>query len=206
MSMSGAATLQPGFADPVLDAQRGFRSLLDASARPGSVHELPPAPRVGALPPAATALCLTLADFETRLWLQPALRGPAENGWLDFHCGCRYEDDPADADLALSAATRTPLPDAFCWGDELYPDRSTTLALLVDGLSAGAAPGATRLTLRGPGIDGDARLAVAGPAAGFWRALRASRAAFPRGVDVFLLCGDRVAALPRSVAFEFEAE
>jgi alpha-D-ribose 1-methylphosphonate 5-triphosphate synthase subunit PhnH len=84
-----STTLTPGFADPVMDAQLCFRSVLDAMARPGQVHAVqgvsPPAP----LCVAAGAVLLTLADHETPLWLDPgAARATA---WIAFHTGAPVE-------------------------------------------------------------------------------------------------------------------
>ena len=65
-------TIAPGFADPVFDSQATFRAALDALARPGRVAALPPVLTPPApLNPATAALCLTLADLDTPLWLDP---------------------------------------------------------------------------------------------------------------------------------------
>jgi alpha-D-ribose 1-methylphosphonate 5-triphosphate synthase subunit PhnH len=56
--------------------------------------------------------------------------------------------------------------------------------------------------LTGPGIETAARLAVDGLPPAFLDAWAGNRALFPRGVDLFLTAGDRVAALPRTVRVE----
>ena len=68
-------TIAAGFADPALDAQATFRCLLEAIAHPGRIVMAPeglprPLPRCcrRPMPPR-----LTLLDFETPLWLDPAL-------------------------------------------------------------------------------------------------------------------------------------
>ena len=83
--MSATISL-PGFADPVEEAQATFRAVLDAMARPGTLHRAgerlaPPVP----LDQAAAAVLLTLVDNETPLWLDAA--AAAARDWLAFHCG-----------------------------------------------------------------------------------------------------------------------
>jgi len=191
--MSGLA---PGFAEPVGDAQRCFRQLLDAMARPGRVAQLQEIAAPPGLSPAAAALALTLVDFETPAWLGPGTDGAAE--WLRFHCGAPLASEPCRAAFACAAdASRLPPLGAFELGSAEYPDRSTTLVLEVAALGSGEP-----LVLRGPGIDGSTTLAVDG----FPAALRRERAElavlFPSGLDLILTCGARLAALPRTTVVE----
>ena len=86
---------------------------------------------------------------------------------------------------------------AFDAGTDERPDRSATLIVQVSGLASGSGR-----RLSGPGIDGEARLEVNGAPPGFWDAVRANAARFPRGVDLFLCAGDRIAALPRTTRVE----
>jgi alpha-D-ribose 1-methylphosphonate 5-triphosphate synthase subunit PhnH len=53
--------------------------------------------------------------------------------------------------------------------------------------------------LSGPGIRGNRALLASPLPADFAARMRANRALFPRGVDVILTAGTRLAALPRSV-------
>ena len=78
-------------------------------------------------------------------------------------------------------------------GTEEEPHRSATLILQVASLVPG-----TGWTLRGPGIETTHRLQAAGLPAGFAAAWTANAARFPRGVDLVLCAGDRLAALPRT--------
>jgi alpha-D-ribose 1-methylphosphonate 5-triphosphate synthase subunit PhnH len=87
--------------------------------------------------------------------------------------------------------------EAFDAGSDEYPDRSATLVVQVAALTAG-----TGKRLTGPGIAGEARLAVDGVPERFWLALRDNHARFPRGVDVILACPAAVTGLPRTTRVE----
>lgn len=194
--------LQPGFAEPVGDAQRCFRGVLDALARPGRVVELAdlPAPPTG-LGAAQSAVLLALADIDTPVWLPPALRDAAAGHYLRFHCGCRLAAKLADAHFVLPASLdELPTLDELRQGLPEFPDRSATLIVEVAGLDEGGA-----LRLAGPGIQTEASLTVAGWRTAMTDFLRENRRRFPLGVDLLLTCGKRVAGLPRTVRILPEA-
>lgn len=186
--------LGAGFADPVGDAQQSFRRIMDAMARPGTVVEvggavMPPAP----LMPATAAVLLTLADLDTPLWLDPMSADAA--GYVAFHCGCTVVPSPEQAVFGVFAdGRRLDGLGRFAVGEADYPDRAATVVIQVAGLGT---TGGRRLS--GPGIDGEARLAVDGLDDGFWAFQAGNRLLFPLGIDVVLACGHRLAALPRSV-------
>lgn len=185
----------PGFEHPALEAQRLYRRLLDAMSRPGRLQDLSeaPPPPVGLFRSTA-GVALTLFDFETPVWLDPALRGGETEAWLRFHCGCPFTIDPRAAAFALVIdALAMPSLDVFNPGDVRYPDRSTTLVVQLPSLVDGAS-----VELAGPGIDGRIEVAPAGLPAGFWDQIDANHADFQLGVDLLLLDEERVLGLPRS--------
>lgn len=190
-----AAKLAPGLADPVHDGQACFRAVLDAMAHPGRIVSLPfrlAAPPPAPLDEAAAALALALCDFETPIWLDAALLPAAD--YLRFHCGSPLAEGPGGAHFAFSgAAASLPPLASFALGTDEYPDRSTTLILAVPALDAGRG-----VALSGPGIDGTARLAIEGLGDGFWAERATLRTLLPRGLDIVLTCGQRLAALPRT--------
>jgi alpha-D-ribose 1-methylphosphonate 5-triphosphate synthase subunit PhnH len=189
--------LVPGFSDPVLASQAVFRTVMEAMARPGQIADIdvaiaPPAP----LGIAAAGLALTLLDFETPVWLDPKLAvAPEVDAWLKFHTGAPRAADRASAAFAFIAEPAAmPGFDAFGLGSVEFPDGSTTLVLEVETLTEGDV-----FHLCGPGIKGSRSLAAAPLPADFAARMAANRARFPRGVDLVLTCGRRLAALPRSV-------
>jgi len=192
-------TLRAGFADPVLDAQRTFRVALDAMAHPGRVARLTGMPE--APPPldvAATALCLTLADPDTAIWLDSAAAGRAVVEYLRFHCGCPLAATPRAADFAVIAEPiGLPSWDVFPEGTDEEPERGATLIVQVARLHADVG---RRLT--GPGIATECRLTAEGLPEAAWRVLGAVPGRFPRGVDAFLVAGDELVAIPRTTHVE----
>jgi alpha-D-ribose 1-methylphosphonate 5-triphosphate synthase subunit PhnH len=186
----------PGFADPVGQAQACFRAVLDAMARPGTRVTAgqgltPPAP----LDPATAAVLLTLVDYDTPLWLDPA--SVAARDWVAFHCGAGFTELPADAAFALAMT----LPDLsrLSPGTHEQPETAATLILQVASLTEG-----TRYRLRGPGLRAPGTLAVTGLPDDFAAIWQRNRAGFPLGVDLLLCAGATIAALPRSVVLEVD--
>ncbi len=182
--------MTPGFADPVLDSQAVFRAVLDALSRPGTVHSV----RAPAEPPfplqrATAAVLLTLADAETPLWLCPA--AAAAHDWITFHCGVPRA---AMAGAALGLALAPMALDGFHAGVDDQPELGATVILQIEALGQGRA-----LALSGPGLAAPATLQINGLPDGFVADWARNAALFPRGVDVVLCAGDRLAALPRSV-------
>jgi len=197
--MSMDAGLQPGFARPVLDAQRCFRELLAAMSRPGLIVKLP-SPQGAPEPfmPAAAALALTLLDLDTPVFLAGAADAGNVRQYLRFHCNCPLTGDTRDAAFAfLCNGGEIPPLTAFRRGDPEYPDRAATLVIQVEGLSSG-----TGVRLTGPGIETEAFLSADGLDHKFWPAFQSQREEYPLGVDVFLVSGNRAAGLPRSLRVE----
>lgn len=198
MSANGLTDVVPGFSDPVLDSQQAFRRCLEALAHPGRVIEvgsgLEPVPGVHA---AASALLLALLDQDTRLWLSPSFAGGSAASNLRFHTDSALVGAPGDADFALvGGPAELPPLESFGAGSDEHPERSTTVVLQVAALL----PSGWRFT--GPGIRGEAYLSAASLGAEFLSQWERNRARFPRGVDLFLTCGEQLLGLPRTTRLE----
>ncbi|MEQ6247537.1 phosphonate C-P lyase system protein PhnH [Sulfitobacter sp. HNIBRBA3233] len=181
-----AQTLEGGFAEPATQAAGAFRAVMEAMARPGTIHDItgaqPPAP----LSRAAGAVILTLCDTDTPLYLAGDADCRAVRDWIAFHTGapftgrshCTFAIGTWEALMPLSG---------YPVGTAQYPDRSATLIVETERLAHEGT------VLRGPGIRDNATLSL--PDA---QALRANHALFPRGLDFIWTCDGRIAALPRS--------
>ena len=191
--------LLPGLADPVLDSQRIFRAMLDAMSRPGRPVAMPvavQAPRP--LNPVTTALCLTLLDLDTPVWVQPEAAWPNVVEHLRFHCGCRLPAEPAQAAFGVIAEpSQMPRMDSFAQGDPEYPEQGATIIVQVEHILLGTGP-----ALTGPGIESSQRADAAELPPWFWPAFLDNSRLFPTGVDVILTTEDALLALPRSVRVE----
>jgi alpha-D-ribose 1-methylphosphonate 5-triphosphate synthase subunit PhnH len=178
--------LEGGFAQPATDAAHAFRAVLEAMARPGTIHTIlgaaPPAP----ISPAAGAVLLTLCDAQTPVHLAGQADCAALRTWLAFHTGAPLTG-PSKCMFALGTWNDLGALDAYPVGSSDYPDRSATLIVETDLLDASGA------TLNGPGIRERALLSLPET-----EAFRKNAALYPLGLDFIFTCGDRVAALPRS--------
>ncbi|WP_343465090.1 phosphonate C-P lyase system protein PhnH [Pantoea sp.] len=188
-------TLLASFTHPVADAQRAFRRILKAMSEPGVVVSLPLAQGWGALSPAATAVLLTLVDQESALWLDPHLDSEILRSNLRFHTGVALVE-ARTAPFALAHAATDPDPAHFAAGDNLAPEKSTTLIVEVAALSGGLT-----LRLSGPGLREPRAIAPQLPAA-ILRYLRERPHPFPQGVDLIFTCGEAMMALPRTTDVE----
>lgn len=186
--------LDGGFADPVMQAQRGFRAMMDALANPGTVQDLalgltPPAP----FTPELAAVLLTLCDHDTAVWLDPVLATEVVTNWLRFHIGSPVTTAPQDAAFAALSHGAALQLGAFSLGTDLYPDRSTTLVVALEALSGG-----DTLVLKGPGIEHSIEISPKGLPADFLEQWAENGAQFPRGVDLLLVADGAVIGLPRT--------
>ncbi len=188
--------LTAGFADPIFDSQCVFRSVLNAMSRPGQPSSTltlnhPPAPLFSA----TAALCLTLLDADTPVWLGSSARVPAVVAFLRFHCACPLVEESGSAAFALlTDFSELPALGAFAQGEDRYPDRSTTVIAQVRSFDEG-----TTAFLQGPGIETEQPLQVADLPDDFWPRWRENHEQYPLGVDFMFTSPDQIVGLPRSI-------
>ncbi len=189
------ATIADGFVDPAQDAQRVFRSLLNATAEPGTIHNidgpLPPPP----LSRSSWAIALTLFDHDTPVWIDKCRQTEDLCASLAFHCGCPIIDDCKSAAFAFFiGAEQFPSLTAFDHGTGEMPHQSSTIIWDIGREEMGPT-----MELSGPGIDGARPLALPRLAAEFLPAWHVNNQSFPTGLDLFIVVDDGVIGLPRTV-------
>ena len=192
------------FSDPVMAAQAAFRAVLDATARPGTIARVTqPLSAPAPLSLGAAAIALTLCDNDTPVWLDAPLRAaPAIGEWLRFHTGARITEDPATAAFAFVSDAPVLLPlEAFHFGTLEYPDRSTTIIAQVASFTEG-----TRFVLTGPGIRQEYAVRIASLPGDIAERLAENRRLFPRGVDLLLVAGSDIMALPRTTQVQAQVQ
>ncbi|QIG47778.1 phosphonate C-P lyase system protein PhnH [Nordella sp. HKS 07] len=194
--------LLSGFPDQARGSAQAFRQMLDAMAQPGRVLALTPDFEAPAPLFASTAaICLTLCDYDTPLWLDETLRQAPVTDYLRFHTGARIESamtqasfllcTPASAAEALAHADR---------GNAEYPDASATLIIQLTDF------GGEMLTLEGPGIKDRRHFTTCGLDSRFWTLMDDNHQLFPLGVDVYFAAPREIAALPRSTHIKREGQ
>lgn len=166
-----------------------FRQLLEAMARPGKCYPLTTVPEEG---PSVLAVLSTLLDAEVSL--------------ADPHDLLRSDDWPM---LQATSASAEQADYVVCNGNRVpnftpklgtlpSPEQSATLILVVDELGEGD----NQLNLTGPGIADTENLLIKGLDKQ-WLAMREDWVcAFPLGVDLILVDGKQLVALPRTTKLE----
>lgn len=183
--------LLPAFDNPALASQLTFRAALKALAEPGLTQTLPSVQPIAGLAPATYALCLSLLDADTPVWLAPAFDSPVLRANLSFHCGCPVVETREEAVFAVLDTSKLTDLLGFDAGSERYPDQSCSLIVQLDELDGG-----TCWSWQGPGIETERLISLPVPL-GFW-AQRERRTQFPRGLDIFFCAGEQLIGLPRS--------
>ncbi len=195
MEVLGDSNLLSGFADPVFDSQRTFRQILKAISYPGRVIPIDidlEAPFPLYRPTAA--ICLTLLDQETPLWVD-GVESSMLMEWLRFHSGCPIVHSSSQASFGLIFQGFEKCPyDQFPVGEEEFPERSATLMIQVSGFKAG-----TGRSFRGPGIKAEERLEILGLSETFWKFWNRNQTLYPLGVDIFFISPSAIVGLPRTI-------
>jgi alpha-D-ribose 1-methylphosphonate 5-triphosphate synthase subunit PhnH len=191
--------LKPGFSDAVFESQTAFRAILSAMAYAGRIHTVDtnidsPAP----LAPATTALALTLFDFDTSVWLDAKTAADEAVGFLKFHCGCPIIETTEDARFGIIAdVSAMPAFDGFAFGEDRYPDRSTTLIVQVPTLTEGPA-----MHWSGPGIKDTIEVRIGALPADFHEQWALNHELYPLGLDLIFVSGTSIIGLPRGIRIE----
>jgi alpha-D-ribose 1-methylphosphonate 5-triphosphate synthase subunit PhnH len=194
--------LQPGFGDPVNDSQSTFRAVLDALSRPGTIHETPaPEGQVTPISPAMSAVILTLADYDTPLWLVGDLDRQDSRAYFAFHCGVPFQSGKAARFVAVRGIDNLPDLTELSLGTSEYPDRSATVVIDIDSFE----PGGADVVLQGPGIKDHKQLALAGLTPAFWYMAIKNAGYYPLGLDFIFCVGNQLVALPRSTQIEVQS-
>jgi alpha-D-ribose 1-methylphosphonate 5-triphosphate synthase subunit PhnH len=205
-----------------------FRLALSALYKPATPIEAEVSPRFASPPPLApllAALTLTLADQLVTVWLSPALR--SAQPWLTFHCSPVYTEDAGEATLVLAGSLdELPKLADLNQGSIRYPDRSATVLLFsheelnVKDLKGAKSsknpetnekpgkPGkhekhealeALPLEAFGPGLKDPIVWTNHGLSTKFICQWQDNHAAFPLGIDVFLVQMGSLTGLPRTL-------
>jgi alpha-D-ribose 1-methylphosphonate 5-triphosphate synthase subunit PhnH len=188
--IAASDALEGGFTEAPIQSARAFREILEAMARPGTIHQVsgatPPAP----LSVAAGVALLVLTDPTTRLHLAGSADCPAVRDWIAFHTGAPLTS-AEEADFAVGTWEALQPVTRFKIGQPDFPDRSATLIVECD-----------RLVNHGPALSGPGIQTVTWLSLPETAAFRANRALFPLGFDTIFTAGDRIAGLPRSTRVE----
>ncbi len=186
------SAISAGFSDPVHEAQRAFRSVLNALSRPGQRQVVGAGLTPKNMGPAMAQLLLAITDDGTPVWWQHT--DAADADWLRFHTGAPRAATPsASAFAVIVGASELPALDTFSSGSAESPEISTTLLIEVSSLDEGHA-----VEWRGPGIQGSQSVRIGGLPGDFWTRWHTNHALFPQGVDIVFTCADALVGLPRT--------
>jgi len=213
--MSTLTTTKPY--DEVFDGQKHYRTLLNCTARPGTIGQLDDASLD--IPPMyshATAwIIMALFTGDTTYYLGKSFEQVMTQS-VSEDCGFIRSETAAkpataaQADfLVLFDANLLEKVGDIRLGSLPYPDLGATAIVQVEGISPAPMQGSLRLKLTGPGIENEAVVYVKGASESFFATRRELNFEFPMGVDMFLTCdslsaGPCVLALPRTTNVEFE--
>lgn len=186
---------EAGFINAAIQSAHAFRIIMQAMSRPGLPIRMEAALEAPApLHVTSAAVALTLCDFQTPVWLSPALRNERTVHFLRFHTGAPIIERMEEAHFAFLSAEERSAVSLFAEGSHEYPDCSATLAIQTRQFHN------RDVFLTGPGIKGTVAFGVEGLTQEFWVEWAENHAHFPIGVDVIFAAPQSLAAVPRSSA------
>jgi alpha-D-ribose 1-methylphosphonate 5-triphosphate synthase subunit PhnH len=173
-----------------------FRNIMQSMSRPGLI-----VPIHGSIVdvPAGFAdipaiLAVTLADFQTPVWLAPDLNTQAVAKFIRFETGAALCAEPGLATFVfVNTSDAAGVLDQLSTGTHEYPDRAATLIILTNGFDVGQ-----KVEFSGPGIKNCVTVQVADTGQDFWTSLQSINSGYPTGIDVIFAGRDAVLSSPRS--------
>jgi alpha-D-ribose 1-methylphosphonate 5-triphosphate synthase subunit PhnH len=193
--------------DEVFDAQLHFRTLLDATARPGSVFQFS---EIDIFPPegvykSTVFLCLALMNKDVKC-KAIGLNTAALESYLNINTGVIIADNPSDAYFIIGDGNTTP-PESLeqvHTGSPEFPEEGAFVILQVEDIQHTPFAGALGITLSGPGIQHSCDLYIKGLTTPLLEKIQDINTGFPLGIDTFL-CGknNQSVSIPRSTKIEW---
>jgi alpha-D-ribose 1-methylphosphonate 5-triphosphate synthase subunit PhnH len=202
--------------DDIFDGQMHYRTMLDCTARPGTIGQLNDV--LLDVPPyyshATALIVLGLFGSDTTYYLgydDLSSGGPfgEECDFIRLNTGAKSAAaSQADFLLLFDSHLLEKLDDVRV-GSLSFPDIGATAVVQVEVISPAPMSGSLRLKLTGPGIESETVVFVTGVTESFFEKRRELNAEFPMGLDVFLTCdslsaGPCVLALPRTTRVSWE--
>ena len=191
--------------DPIFDAQKHYRKLLDSMARPGKINQLddvsikPP----GGWSKAAMFIGFALLNREVSFWVNPDDQELSQ--YVQHQTSARVCEVEHAADFVFlqGEVSCAHFPE-WKLGTLAYPEESATLIIQLRGLSLTPMRDAIALHLKGPGVLGTKVVYVTGVWPTYLELLQKVNAEYPLGVDVFFVDqDDQFIGLPRSNKFSW---
>ena len=191
--------------DIVFDAQQHFRLLLDSMSRPGKINSFP---QMDILPPDGLNQASALTGF--------ALLNPDATYYI---AGENSDDiasyllvNTASQQAEISVADYVFLPEEYGvegleearTGTPIYPEDSATFIASAEQITEQHHEGSLAITLKGPGVNGEAKVFVSGINPELLEFVKEQNAEYPLGVD--LIITDRhnnILCLRRCIKFTF---
>jgi len=191
--------------DSVFDAQEHFRLFLDSMSRPGKINTLPV---MEILPPDGLQQAAALTGFALL------------NNDVTFYITGENREDIATYLLVNTGAQQAEmdvadyvfLPEGW-YGEELYdartgtptyPEDSATIIAQIEFISELPKPDSLEITLKGPGVNGEAKVYVGGINTDLLDYVKIQNGEYPLGIDLIITDRENnVIGLPRSNNFTY---
>jgi len=184
--------LETGFDDPVYESQIVFRKILKVMSEPGTIKKIKN--KLSAPDPmmkATTAVCLTLMDFQTKVWLDLP-RDSEVSKYLKFHTGLRLVEHSSEADFVVFFSAPDKFP-PLNLGTDRNPETAATVVIQTPSLDDTG-----KLKLTGPGIKKSRFLNAENIPMSLWGQRGKVNSLFPKGIDIILTSNKKLSALPRT--------
>lgn len=187
--------------DPVFDAQRHYRIMLDCMARPGKLNSLDD---VAIDPPmdwsiAATLVGFTLLNADVSVHFLP---DEAEMKHYMVHHTSVLKNSLDQADFVFLKGNSAVDLEMIKTGALEFPEEGATLVIQLKNLSRDSILNAPGIRLNGPGVEQPVDIYLEGIPTGILKQLQGINEGYPIGLDCFFVDEqNQLMGLPRSNKF-----
>ncbi|WP_114938755.1 phosphonate C-P lyase system protein PhnH [Mucilaginibacter endophyticus] len=191
--------------DTVFDEQQHFRLLLDSMARPGKINTFP---AMEIMPPVGLNQASALTGF--------ALLNADTSYHIAGYNGADIAQyllvNTASQQASIDTAEYIFLPENHDGrglekarvGTPVYPEDSATLIAEAELISEQVVENSLGITLKGPGVNGEARVFVSGINPALLEYLKEQNVEYPLGIDLIVTDKqNNLFCIPRSNAFTY---